>query len=70
MSKIGDAGMSDFETVPIGTKAELKRLVTIEIALVDLVRLKAFKDKHGKTPEYLVQQPIVWASAREALADE
>jgi hypothetical protein len=48
-------------------QAEIDRL---REALTKLVRLKKYKDKHGKTGDYLRDQPIAWKQAQSALEDE
>ena len=51
MSKIGDAGMSDFETVPIGTKAKIERLTAIETAALVVVKCEFHTIDASKHPE-------------------
>ena len=46
---------------------ENERLSSIETVLNELVKLKALKDRYGKTPDYLIRQPIAWEAARVAL---
>ena len=38
----------------------------LDAALAELLRLKLIKDTHGKTPEYLLLQPLAWEQARKA----
>jgi len=39
-------------------------------ALKELVRLKDLKDRDGKTPEYLRDQPKAWKAARTIIGQE
>lgn len=38
----------------------------LDAVLAELLRLKLIKDTHGKTPEYLLLQPLAWRQARKA----
>jgi hypothetical protein len=44
------------------------QLMNCSAALLELCRLKAYKDTLGKTEEYLKDQPIAWATANALLA--
>ena len=46
----------------------LARVSRAESTLRDLLRLKEYKDRYGKTKAYLERQPKVWEAAKEALA--
>jgi len=45
------------------------KLLKVASALGELCRLKAYKDDHGKTELYEVEQPIAWAAANQVLSD-
>ena len=42
----------------------------MDAALTELIRLKDLKDAHGKTEEYLRDQPLAWEQARNVTEAE
>lgn len=44
-----------------------RRWLDTRAALAELVRLKEYKDKFGKTPGYIERQPAAWDEARRVL---
>lgn len=48
------------------TSLEIK-VTTLHGALKNLVRLKKYKDQHGKDAHYIVEQPLAWEKAEKAL---
>ena len=45
-----------------------QRIAELEEVLTDLVNLKDIKNTSGKTPYYLLRQPLAWELARIALS--